>query len=77
MNSIRRPRRRPRVTSVNFRTLWWLVAFEAAYQIEAEWWRLCARGVLSRTEFMFDRLHSWRRRASRLLDVSYGVRILE
>lgn len=30
MNTIRRPRRRPRVRSVNFRTLWWLLKREAA-----------------------------------------------
>lgn len=29
-NTIRRPRKRPRVTSVNFRTLGWLIRREAA-----------------------------------------------
>ena len=33
MNSIRRPRNRPRVKSVNFRSLWWLVTLEAAFNI--------------------------------------------
>lgn len=33
MNSIRRPRRRPRVRSVNFRTLWWVLAREAAFAV--------------------------------------------
>ncbi len=31
MNTIQRPRRRPRVRSVNFRALWWLVVREAAW----------------------------------------------
>ncbi len=30
MNTIRRPRKRPRVKSVSFKTLWWLVVREAA-----------------------------------------------
>jgi len=33
VNSIRRPRRRPRVRSCNFRSLWWLVAREAAWVV--------------------------------------------
>jgi hypothetical protein len=33
MNTIRRPRARPRVRSVNFRTLWWLLVREAYVQI--------------------------------------------
>ena len=32
-NTIRQPRKRPRRTSVNFRSLWWLLAREAAWQI--------------------------------------------
>lgn len=32
-NTIRRPRSRPRVKSVNFRALWWLVAREAYVQM--------------------------------------------
>lgn len=35
MNSIRRPRNRPRVKSVNFRSFWWLVRRQAALQIIA------------------------------------------
>jgi len=33
MNTIRRPRKRPRVKSVNFRTLWWLLVREAYWSI--------------------------------------------
>ncbi len=33
MNSIRRPRSRPRVQSCNFHSLWWLVTREACWQI--------------------------------------------
>lgn len=33
MNSIRRPRRRPRIGSVNFRTLWWVLTREAVLRI--------------------------------------------
>jgi len=33
MNSIRRPRRRPRKLSVNFRTLWWVIQREAFIRI--------------------------------------------
>lgn len=33
MNTLRRPRRRPRVESVNFRTLWWVLAREAAWRV--------------------------------------------
>jgi len=33
MNSIRRPRRRPRVQSVNFRTLWWVLLREAVLRV--------------------------------------------
>lgn len=32
-NTIRRPRKRPRKRSSNFRSLWWLVRQEAAFQI--------------------------------------------
>lgn len=38
-NSIRRPRKRPRVTSCNFRALWWLVRMEAAFLIRCPWAR--------------------------------------
>lgn len=37
-NTIRRPRRRPRVKSVNFRALWWLVRWEACWAV----WRVHA-----------------------------------
>ena len=40
--SIRKPRGRPRVRSVNFRTLWWLLRVEAT-------WRICYRYVLPET----------------------------
>lgn len=33
MNSIRRPRRRPRVDSMNFRTFFWVLLREAALRI--------------------------------------------
>lgn len=33
MNTIRRPRRSPRSRSVSFRTLWWLLAHEAALAV--------------------------------------------
>lgn len=33
MNTIRRRRRRPRVDSVNFRTVWWVLQHEAALRI--------------------------------------------
>lgn len=33
MNSVRRPRRRPRDRSVNFRTLWWVLLREAAVRV--------------------------------------------
>jgi hypothetical protein len=33
MNTIRHPRRRPRVHSTNFRTLGWLIRREAAWRI--------------------------------------------
>lgn len=32
-NTIRRPRRRPRVKSVNFRALWWLVHREVCFLV--------------------------------------------
>lgn len=32
-NSIARPRRRPRVRSSSFRSFWWLVRHEGAFQI--------------------------------------------
>jgi len=32
-NTIRRPRKRPRVRSMNFRSLWWLIQREAAARI--------------------------------------------
>lgn len=35
MNTIKRPRRRPRVDSVNFRALGWLVTREAALRVIA------------------------------------------
>lgn len=38
MNSIGRPRRRPRKHSVSFRTLWWLVAHEASFAVVAGPW---------------------------------------
>jgi len=33
MNSIRRRRSRPRVDSVNFRTLWWVLTREAVFAV--------------------------------------------
>ena len=33
MNTIRHPRKRPRKTSINFRTLGWLIRREAAWMI--------------------------------------------
>lgn len=33
MNSLRKPRKRPRKNSVNFDTLWWLLAHEAAVYV--------------------------------------------
>lgn len=35
MNTIRRPRKRPRVTSSNLRAFWWLVAREASWCVLA------------------------------------------
>ncbi len=32
-NTIRHPRKRPRVKSVNFRSLWWLITREAAWLV--------------------------------------------
>lgn len=36
MNSIRRPRRRPRVESVSFRTLWWVLVREAVHRMQCD-----------------------------------------
>jgi hypothetical protein len=33
VNTIRKPRKRPRKNSVNFDTFWWLLAHEAAYRV--------------------------------------------
>jgi hypothetical protein len=33
MNSIRRPRRRPRIGSVNFKSLWWVLTREAVIRV--------------------------------------------
>ena len=38
MNSITRPRRRPRKQSVNFRSIYWLVRMEAAVEIYYGGW---------------------------------------
>lgn len=73
MNSIKRPRKRPRVRSVNFRVLWWLIAREAAWSIlwpgagparrpEARHWLVTAgTGYLRRFCERFLREHPQRR----------------
>lgn len=53
MNSIRQPRRRPRVTSVNFRTLWWLVRCEAAYHVDHAWFSTLRFPPRSRREWLW------------------------
>jgi hypothetical protein len=66
-NSIQRPRQRPRVESVNFRTLWWLAAFEAAYRMECAFWTLKLGGPLSRDAYWTALRCSWRQRGQRHL----------
>lgn len=61
--SIRRPRKRPRVASVNFRVLWWLVAQEAAYQLWRASWTGLRTSPDSRETYVLLRSRYWRRAA--------------
>ena len=76
MNTIRRPRRRPRVDSLNFRTCWWLIAYEAAYQVLRHSWSLHNTSALTRSDFVALWPKSWRATTSKLLRRHAGFRIL-
>jgi len=67
MNTIKRPRKRPRDTSVNFRTLWWLVAYEAAFLVLRRWWAIDRLEPLTRATYAQLWPDTWRRRAEWIL----------
>lgn len=73
MNSIRRPRKRPRVRSVNFRVFGWLLVREAYLRI-----RFPQRGEWGNTWIRHDLVdsptHVLRRRAERILRLNESRR---
>lgn len=63
MNTNRRPRKRPRITSFSFTALHHVVAVEAAYQLTRRWWREVRIDELTRSDFAALYGHTWRTRA--------------
>jgi hypothetical protein len=51
MNTLRQPRQRPRVESVNFRTLWWLLRRESYYVVATRGGELDPAGQLRPTVY--------------------------
>jgi len=66
MNSIRRPRRRPRGQSVNFRSLWWVVLREAAL-------RVCYRSSIGTAADVQARLACSGRESARIAQIAWAI----
>lgn len=74
MNTIRRPRRRPRLDSVNFRTFYWLVRMEAAFQVTRMYWWLVHQVGVDRHLVPMDRPHLYVNRARKLYELNPHIR---
>lgn len=55
MNTIRKPRARPRVDSVNFRTFFWLLRVESAFMVYRTWYETASRDHFGRERVPMDR----------------------
>jgi hypothetical protein len=67
VNTIRRPRRRPRLESINFRTLWWLVGFEASYLVWCRYKNGASVNTTARASYWSYHRVTWRHVTRRIL----------
>lgn len=77
MNSIKFPRRRPRVDSISFRSFFWLLRMESAYQVTNHARALHALGPIARDRVPMDRTAIFVARALKLAKLTPALRRIE